>query len=273
MRWMGACVAFALAMVPALAHAEDKGTTRTTGQSQVTSDKQPMSTAMPMTEKEAASTSRREDASSGEQASNQEAMTDARFVALMHHVNQDEINAGKLAQKKGKSSAVKSFGKTLVTDHTKSDQKLLAAAKKAGITPRDSALTTKDKEQAKIEKNKMDELKHMSGARFDKGFAQVMSNGHEHVIKMVRDAKDELKSQDLKTYADNTIPVLEKHKDLADQVLHSRQEASAGENQGRTPPSVEHRITDTSKANHAGKNPEGNRGDESSKSGPQNQDR
>ncbi|HET7786305.1 MAG TPA: DUF4142 domain-containing protein [Myxococcales bacterium] len=267
MRWMGACVAFALALLPALAHAEDKGTTRTSGRSQVTSDKQPMSSAMPMTEKDAAAASKTQGASNGE------AMTDARFVALMHHANQDEIAAGKLAEKKGRSPDVKSFGKTLVTDHTRADHELMAAAKKAGISPGDSALTAKDKEEMKVDKNKMDQVKRMSGAQFDKSFGQVMSTGHEHVISMVREAKDQLKSQDLKTFADDALPVLERHKDLAEKAMRHGTEASAGQNQGRAPANLERGTRDTSKANDSGKNPEGNRGDESPRSGPQNQDR
>ena len=263
MKWMGAWVAFSLAALPAVARAENKGTTRTTGQ--VTANKQPATIAMPATEKDAASRA--------QGASNAEPMTDARFVALMHHVNQDEIAAGKLAGKQGKSAAAKSFGKELVTDHTKSDQDLLAAAKKAGIAPADSALTLKDKEQMKVDGKKMDQVKRMSGAEFDRAFGQVMSEGHEHVLSMVRDAKDQLHSRDLKTFADQTIPVLERHKDMAEDVLRRGSEASAGQNQGRTPAKLEHRIIDTSSANRAGNNPEGSRGDDSAKSGAQNPDK
>ncbi|TMB08550.1 MAG: DUF4142 domain-containing protein [Deltaproteobacteria bacterium] len=75
-----------------------------------------------------------------------EKMTDARLVALLHHVNQDEIAAGKLAQQKGQSVDIKAYGKRLVTDHSSSDQEVMAAAKKAGISPSDSALTANDKE-------------------------------------------------------------------------------------------------------------------------------
>jgi putative membrane protein len=266
MKWMGACLAFALAMAPALLRAEDKGTTKTSGQDRVTSDKQPMSAAMPMTEKDAQK-------NTAATRSSDETMTDARFVALMHHANQDEIDAGKLAEKKGKSQSVKSFGKTLVSDHTKADHDLLSAAKKAGISPGDSALTTKDKEEMKVDKNKMEQVKRMSGAEFDKAFGQVMSRGHEHVLSMVRDAKDQLKSQDLKQFAERAIPVLERHKEMADDVMRQGSQASAAKNQGRASANLERRTTDTSSANRAGRNPEGSRGDDSARSGAQNPER
>jgi putative membrane protein len=260
MRWMGACVAFALALAPALARAEEKGTTRTSGQGKMAPDNQPMSASMPMSEK---------DAKKASKTSSGETMTDARFVAVMHHANQDEIEAGKLAEKNGKSASVKSFGKNLVSDHTKADQELLSAAKKAGITPGDSALTMKDKEEMKVDKNKMDQVKRMSGAEFDKAFGQVMSQDHERVLSMVRDAKDQLKSQELKQFADSTIPVLERHKDMADDAMHH----GADKNQGRASDNLKRGTTDTSSTNRDGKNPEGNRGDDSAKSGAQNPDK
>jgi len=87
----------------------------------------------------------------------------------------------------------------------------------------------------KVDQNKMDQLKQMGGAEFDHTFAQVMSNDHDHVAKMVRDHKSELKSHDLQTFADQTLPVLERHKDMADKAMKDSKQASTGSNQGRSP--------------------------------------
>ena len=160
-----------------------------------------------------------------------EKMTDARLVALLHHVNQDEIAAGKLAQR-GQSVDIKAYGKQLVTDHSSSDQEVMAAAKKAGISPTDSALTASDKEMMRVDKNKMGQIKRMSGAEFDRTFAQVLVQDHQHMISLLRDHKGDLQSPELKTLVDNTIPVLEKHKDLARKALRN---APPPANLGRTP--------------------------------------
>src|SRR5512140_1364645 len=109
----------------------------------------------------------------------------------------------------------------------------------------------------KVDRNKMDQVKHMSGAEFDHAFGQVMTQGHEHVLSMVRGARDQLESQDLKQFADRTIPVLERHRDMAEDAMRRASEASAGKNQGRAPANLERGTTDTSSANRAGKNPEG----------------
>src|SRR5204863_1319600 len=113
-----------------------------------------------------------------------EKMTDARLIAVLHQVNQEEIAAGKLAQQKGQSAAIKDYGKQLVQDHTKSDADVKAAAKKAGMSMSESALTQHDKEMMRVDKNKMDQLKRMSGAEFDRTFAQVMAKDHDHMISM-----------------------------------------------------------------------------------------
>ena len=210
-------MAFALAVAPALAHAEDKSTTKTTSKDAARTDANPMNT--PDTDKPGKKS-----------AAADEKMTDARLVTLLHHVNQDEIAAGKLAQQNGQSADIQKYGKQLVEDHTKSDADVKAAATKAGISPSESALTAHDREMMRVDKNKMDQLKKMSGAEFDKTFAQVLAKDHDHMVSMLRDHKDDLKSPELKQLVDNTIPVLEQHKDMAEKAGRSTPQP-----QGRSP--------------------------------------
>jgi putative membrane protein len=213
-------VALALLLVPAFARAEEKSTTQTTSKDAQRTGGNPMNT--PDTDR------------SGSAKSGQEKMTDARLITLLQKVNQDEIEAGKLAEKNGQSTEIKNFGKKLVADHTKSQKDVTAAAKKAGISPSDSALSTHDREMMKIDKNKMDQLKSMSGTDFDKGFATLMSNDHQHMVSLLKDAKSDLKSEDLKTLVDNTIPVLQQHKDMAEDAASKANRS----NQGRAPRTV-----------------------------------
>jgi putative membrane protein len=203
---------FALLLAPALAWAEDKGTTKATDAART--DANPMNT--PDTGKTA--------------RAGDDTLTDARLVALLHHVNKDEIAAGKLAQAKGQSAAIKSYGKRLVSDHTRSDQQLTAAAKRAGIAIQDSALTAHDKEEMKVQQNKMDQLKKLKGAEFDRAFGSTLAQDHDHMVSMLRDHKDDLRSPELKQLVDKTIPVLEQHKDLAEK---AEKDAGRSSNQAR----------------------------------------
>jgi len=246
-------IAFALMLAPVLAHAEEKSTTTTSSQAKpATKDTDktagnPMNT--PDTEKSAttATSDRSSSSSSMDKSSasaSDEKMTDARLVTLLQKVNKEEIEAGKLAEKRGKSEAIRNYGKTLISDHTKSQKEVSAAAKKAKISPKDSALTKTDKEHEKTAKNKMDQLKKLNGAEFDKTFAQVMSNDHEHMISLLKDHKGDIQSEDLKTLVENTIPVLEQHKDLADKAMSQEQRASESSQgsssaQGRSAPGMD----------------------------------
>lgn len=250
-------LALALMLAPALARAEEKSTTQTTSKDTGRTGGNPMNT--PDTDKSSAAKS--STASSGDQ---KEKMTDARLVTLLQKVNKEEIAAGKLAEKRGKSAAIRNFGKALIADHTKAEKQVSQAAQKAKISPSDSALSAKDKEQEKVDKNKMDQLKTLTGAEFDKTFAQVMSNDHEHMISMLKDGKSDLQSDDLKTLVDDTIPVLQQHKDMADDAANKADRASAGSNQGRAPRSLD-RSSDTSSKTKTG--------DDSARSGAPNPDK
>lgn len=154
-------------------------------------------------------------------------MTDARLMAKLHKVNKMEIDAGKLAEKQGESADVKNYGRKLVADHTAADNKLMAIAKGSDM---DSALTKTDKEQMAIDQNKMDEVKKMHGAQFDRAFASVMYNGHKDVIDMLDKSKGDLQSDELKKFVDDTEPVLKKHEDMAGKIMKNEQKY-----QGRAP--------------------------------------
>src|SRR5512143_1631145 len=57
---------------------------------------------------------------------------EVKIVAHLHHVNQTEIDAGKIAQKNG-TAHVKSYSDTLEKDHKSADADLTAFAKKHGL--------------------------------------------------------------------------------------------------------------------------------------------
>src|SRR5690348_6214212 len=125
-------LALSLALIPALARAEDKTSTTTSSQTARTGS-DPMTTPANVNPRGSAAANSGASTSTGTSA-DEPKMTDARLVALLHHVNQEEINAGKLAEKQGTSQEIKTFGQKLVTDHTKADKDLTAAAKKSGVS-------------------------------------------------------------------------------------------------------------------------------------------
>jgi putative membrane protein len=150
----------------------------------------------------------------------------AAVLGKLHHSNQMEVAAGKLAEEKGQSKDVKSFGKTLVTDHTASDKKVMALAKTEKIDlPADAAKPD----------DMMDKLKSASGAEFDKSFAKGMLQDHEKDIAEVKEARDKTTDAKLKSLLTATLPVLEKHRDTA-QKLVDKVGASASASGTNAPP-------------------------------------
>jgi putative membrane protein len=134
----------------------------------------------------------------------------AEVLGKLHHSNQMEIAAGKLAQEKGQAKDVKSFGKTLVTDHSAADKKVLALAKEEKIDlPADVAMPHE----------KMDKMKAASGAEFDRVFASHMLEDHKKDVADAKAARDTTTDAKLKALLTSTIPVLEKHRETAQKLV------------------------------------------------------
>ncbi|HWE24676.1 MAG TPA: DUF4142 domain-containing protein [Myxococcales bacterium] len=146
-------------------------------------------------------------------------LSEQELLPKLHHVNQEEIKAGHLAQQKGTSSDVKRYGAMLVTDHQKADHDLTALASKANIDLTAMKTDTKSQEKREVKQHKMDQLQGMTGKDFDRGFAQMMVNGHQHVIDVIKASRDDCSKQ-VQALLDKQLPVLQKHLDMAKDVLN-----------------------------------------------------
>ena len=191
----------ALLALPMIASADDtKGSTTTSGDKTKATDKSNQD------DKTSTTASSKEKISAG----------DLQVMAQMHHVNQSEIDMGKLAQTKSTTQAVKAYGKMLVTDHQSADKDLLAMAKKHGQTiPMFKPTNEADQKDDKDDKDMMTKVKAEKGADFDKDFLSMMVMGHEKVLATLDTAKGMVTSDELKTAIDNVKPTVQKHADQA----------------------------------------------------------
>ena len=155
-------------------------------------------------------------------------MTDARIASILHKVNKSEIEAGKLAEMQGQSPEVRDYGRMLTKDHTDADTNLVSIAKKAKIDL--DTLNGPDQDMLKNDAKKMDQVKMMKGAEFDRAFGTAMYNGHDGVLKMLKDHDKDIKSAELRKFVDDVRPTLEHHKDMADKI-----QGKAPGAQGRAP--------------------------------------
>jgi putative membrane protein len=110
-----------------------------------------------------------------------------------------EVDMGKMAQQKGKSADVKKFGSTMVTDHTKAGNELMAIAKKKGV-------------DLSKEKGKMMKL---NDATFDKEYINAMVKDHEEDLAAFQAEAKNGSDADVKAFASKTSAMIKKHLDMA----------------------------------------------------------
>ena len=91
------------------------------------------------------------------------------------------------------------FGSTMVADHTKAGNELMAIAKKKGVDL--------SKEKAKME--------HLKDADFDKEYINAMVKDHEEDLAAFQAEAKNGSDADVKAFASKTSAVIKKHLDMA----------------------------------------------------------
>lgn len=109
-----------------------------------------------------------------------------------------EVEMGKTAQQKGKSADVKKIGSTMVADHTKANNELMAIAKKKGVD------LSKEKPKSHS----------MGDANFDKNYIDMMVKDHEKDLAAFQAEAKNGTDADVKAFASKTSKVIQKHLDM-----------------------------------------------------------
>lgn len=141
---------------------------------------------------------------------------DVKLIAHVKHVNDMEIDMGKLAKSNGTAS-VKAYGNTLIKDHTANNKKLTALAKKKGITtiPADEPMNEVQKKDHQKMMDGMAKLKTLKGAEFDREFIMMMIEDHDKEVGRLEAGIASAKDADLVTHLKATKPVVQRHADAA----------------------------------------------------------
>jgi predicted outer membrane protein len=145
-------------------------------------------------------------------------LTPAELQVLAHYhaLNLKEIDLGKAAKLKGASAGVKEYGAMLVKDHTESNAKLKAIAKKTGQSiPAEKPATEVEKQEIAADKAMAGRLKKEKGRAFDERFLAAMVNGHEKELAKIDTKIGEVQNSELADLLRATKPVLQHHADHA----------------------------------------------------------
>lgn len=132
---------------------------------------------------------------------------DKRFVTTAAHGGIAEVQMAQLAQQKSQDATVKQFAQTMIDDHTPNNQQLVQLATSKGLTPPTEPDASQQKTIAK--------LQGLDGAAFDKAYMAAQIKGHTAMLKAFQIEAKGGKDADLKAFAAQTTPVIQKHLRMA----------------------------------------------------------
>jgi len=124
-----------------------------------------------------------------------------------------EVQLGKVASEKASSDAVKQFGQKMVDDHSKANDQLKEAATKAGF---EVPSAPDPKHQARIEK-----LSKLSGTAFDRAYIKDQLKDHKTDVRKFQEEAQGGTNPAIKNFAAQTLPTLQQHLQMVQQLKDS----------------------------------------------------
>ena len=156
-------------------------------------------------------------AQAGEQQLAQEDMEFARKAA---EGGLKEVRLGELAEQQAESAEVQQFGQRMVEDHGQANEELKRIAEQKGVElPQE---LPDDAQQLH------DELQQKSSAEFDQAYMDEMVSDHEQDVEEFESYVESAQDTDLRNFAEQTLPTLREHLELARQT-REQVVAAAGE--------------------------------------------
>jgi putative membrane protein len=134
-----------------------------------------------------------ETASTGESSSL--SAKDKTFMKKAAKGGRMEVVMGQMAEQKAQSDDVKTFGKRMVTDHSKANDELKSIASKKGVQ-----LPSKE---------------HSGKWTSDKAYMDMMVKDHEKDLAEFKEEAASGSDPDVKKFADDTAKMVQEHLDLA----------------------------------------------------------
>ena len=133
--------------------------------------------------------------------------SDAAFMTTAARGGMAEVQMGELAQRNGRSAAVKRFGQHMANDHGRSNQEMMALARRKELTPPGGM----GAEHQRI----YDDLAKLRGSAFDRAYAQAMVQDHEEDLRLYQQEAANGTDPEVKAFAARNVAILEEHLRMA----------------------------------------------------------
>jgi putative membrane protein len=141
---------------------------------------------------------------------------DAQIAHIAYTAGQIDVSAAKLALEKSKSQEVRAFAQDMVRDHTAVNDKALALVKKLNVKPEDNDTSKALLKQAK---DKEASLKKLSGAAFDKAYAENEVAYHKTVNEALEKTLiPSASNSELKDLLSTGLKIFQGHQEHAEHV-------------------------------------------------------
>ena len=135
-----------------------------------------------------------------------------------------EVRLGELAQQQAASEQVQQFGERMVADHGNANEQLMEMAEAKGIEL--------PQELSQEAQQLYDELQQKSGAEFDQAYMDEMVSDHQKDVESFSQFSASGQDQELVQFATETLPVLQQHLQMAEQIS---EQAVAAAGSGQQP--------------------------------------
>jgi putative membrane protein len=127
----------------------------------------------------------------------------SKFLVKAANGGMAEVKLAQLAKDKSKDSTILNFAGMMIDDHGAANDKVKKLAADRNVTL--------PAEPGADEQKKADDLGKKAGKDFDKAYVDAMVKGHEQTLDMFKTASGKVTDPDVKSFIDNTIPVIEHH--------------------------------------------------------------
>jgi putative membrane protein len=153
--------------------------------------------------------------------------TPADLLSQLHETDQTEMEVGRLAEQKGSTEGVRSFGKALKEDHSAADRKVTALARELGVQLAPPAKPSSDLEKKQNHDAAVKEmLANVSGNTFDRDFLEAMRKDHKEDIAKLTAAMNSTSDPKIKSLIAELLPKLKHHQVMAEKLLAQAKAAS-----------------------------------------------
>ena len=151
------------------------------------------------------------------------ALSAAEFVTKAASSSLFEIQSSQSALQKSQNTQVRDFAQKMIDDHTKASDQLKAAAQGQTIP------TAPDAEHAQM----LQQLNGANGGDFERRYVQLQLTGHQEAVALFDRYAQNGDNPQLKQFAQQTLPNLREHLQMAQQLRGSLPPAQTAQTSGQ----------------------------------------